>query len=223
MIPQMKPAKAKTSPNLSQSPGKLAGGKDAKVSADLLEKSREDIDTVLKELDIRLDGLSQLEADSRLKKYGPNEIAREKRQSGLMHLLGNVKLGLVLRFYQEMRADNAAEKLKAKVSNTATIVLDGKESEVLLKMLVPGDIIQLAAGDLVPADVRVLLAKDLFLNQFDLRLLDILYYALHLQCLDRSGTISHRVVCRVAGVLCDSDPGSENLVYMQVWQLIGSN
>jgi Mg2+-importing ATPase len=196
MISQMEPAKAKTAPNLSQPPGKLAGGKEAKVSAELLEKSREDIDTVLKELETRLDGLSQLEADSRLKKYGPNEIAREKRQSGLMRLLSNVKnplvilltalgvisfltgdmratvvifvmvlLGVVLRFYQEMRADNAAEKLKAMVSNTATLVRGGKESEVPLKMLVPGDIIQLAAGDLVPADVRVMLAKDLFLNQ----------------------------------------------------------
>jgi Mg2+-importing ATPase len=192
----MKPAKTKTAPNSSQHPGRLAGGKDAEVSADLLEKSRENIDTVLKELETRLDGLSQSEADSRLKKYGPNESAREKRQSGLMRLLGNVKnplvilltalgvisfltgdmratvvifvmvlLGVVLRFYQEMRADNAAEKLKAMVSNTATLVRGGKESEVPLKMLVPGDIIQLAAGDLVPADVRVLLAKDLFLNQ----------------------------------------------------------
>jgi Mg2+-importing ATPase len=51
------------------------------------------------------------------------------------------------------------------VSNTATLVRDGKEEEVSLKLLVPGDIIRLAAGDMVPADVRVLSAKDLFLNQ----------------------------------------------------------
>ncbi len=76
-----------------------------------------------------------------------------------------VILGTVLRFVQEMRADNAAEKLKAMVSNTATLVRDGKEKEVPLKMLVPGDIIRLAAGDMTPADVRVLSAKDLFLNQ----------------------------------------------------------
>ncbi len=76
-----------------------------------------------------------------------------------------VVLGVVLRFYQEMRADNAAEKLKAMVSNTATRVREGKEAEVPLKLLVPGDIIRLAAGDMVPADVRVLSAKDLFLNQ----------------------------------------------------------
>lgn len=76
-----------------------------------------------------------------------------------------VILGTVLRFVQEMRADNAAEKLEAMVSNTATLVRDGKEKEVPLKMLVPGDIIRLAAGDMTPADVRVLSAKDLFLNQ----------------------------------------------------------
>jgi Mg2+-importing ATPase len=192
----MEPPKIPVTPNSSQPPARLAGGKGAEVSAELLEKSRQSIDTVLLELETRLEGLSQSEADSRLKKYGPNEIAREKRQSGLMRLLSNVKnplvilltalgiisfltgdmratavifvmvlLGVVLRFYQEMRADNAAEKLKAMVSNTATVVRNGKESEVQLKLLVPGDIIRLSAGDLVPADVRVLLAKDLFLNQ----------------------------------------------------------
>src|SRR5512141_2940078 len=76
-----------------------------------------------------------------------------------------VILGVVLRFYQEIRADNAAERLQAMVSNTATLVRDGKEAESSLKMLVPGDIIRLAAGDMVPADVRVLSAKDLFVNQ----------------------------------------------------------
>src|SRR5450631_1952851 len=76
-----------------------------------------------------------------------------------------VLLGVVLRFVQEMRADHAAEKLKAMVSNTATVVRDGQESELSLKILVPGDIVRLAAGDMVPADVRVLSAKDLFVNQ----------------------------------------------------------
>jgi len=79
-----------------------------------------------------------------------------------------VILGVVLRFYQEMRADHAAEKLQAMVSNTATVVRGGKEQEVPLKLLVPGDIIRLGAGDMVPADVRVLSAKDLFLNQMAL-------------------------------------------------------
>jgi len=76
-----------------------------------------------------------------------------------------VVLGVVLRFFQELRADNAAAKLQAMVGNTATAVRDGKDQEVPLRMLVPGDIIRLAAGDMVPADVRVLSAEDLFLNQ----------------------------------------------------------
>jgi len=76
-----------------------------------------------------------------------------------------VLLGIVLRFYQELRADNAAEKLRAMISTTATVVRENKEQEVPLKLLVPGDIIRLAAGDMTPADVRVLSAKDLFLNQ----------------------------------------------------------
>ena len=185
-----------TTTSQAQRPGHLKGSSVAHVSDELLEKARANTETVLRELESRLDGLTQAEADSRLKQYGLNEIAREKRQSALMRLLSNIKnplvllltalgvlsyltgdvratvvifvmviLGVALRFYQEMRADNAAERLKAMVSNTATLVRDGKEAELPLKMLVPGDIIRLAAGDMVPADARVLSAKDLFLNQ----------------------------------------------------------
>ena len=60
-----------------QRQGNLTGGKGALVSDQLLEKARADTETVLRELESRLDGLSQAEADSRLKQYGLNEIARE--------------------------------------------------------------------------------------------------------------------------------------------------
>jgi len=86
-------------------------------------------------------------------------------QRATVVILVMVVLGVVLRFVQETRADDAAAKLKAMVNSTATLVRGGKEQEIPLKMLVPGDIIRLAAGDMVPADVRVLVAKDLFLNQ----------------------------------------------------------
>jgi len=183
-------------PTASQKQAKLSGGSGAHYSVQLLAKARVDTETVLKELGSQLDGLSEAEADSRLKEIGTNEIAREKPQSALKRLLANIKnplvllllalgtlsfltgdlramavifsmvvLGVVLRFFQEMRADNAAAKLQAMVSNTATVVRAGRDEEVSLKTLVPGDIIQLAAGDMVPADARVLSAKDLFLNQ----------------------------------------------------------
>ena len=76
-----------------------------------------------------------------------------------------VVLGVVLRFVQEMRADNAAARLQAMVSSTATVVRGGREQEIPLGGLVPGDVIRLGAGDMVPADVRLLTTKDLFLNQ----------------------------------------------------------
>ncbi len=76
-----------------------------------------------------------------------------------------VLLGIVLRFFQELRADDAVAKLQAMVTTTATALRDGQKVEIPLKELVPGDIVYLSVGDMVPADMRVLAAKDLFLNQ----------------------------------------------------------
>jgi P-type Mg2+ transporter len=78
-----------------------------------------------------------------------------------------VVLGLSLRFVQETRADSAAAKLKAMISVTATVVRDGqpKEKEIPLRELVPGDVVKLACGDMIPGDVRLVSAKDLFVIQ----------------------------------------------------------
>src|ERR1700732_135237 len=74
-------------------------------------------------------------------------------------------LGVALRFVQESRADAAAAKLKAMISVTAAVVRDGQEEEIPLKQLVPGDVINLCAGDMVPADVRLVASRDLFVAQ----------------------------------------------------------
>ena len=79
-----------------------------------------------------------------------------------------VILGVSLRFIQEARADAAAAKLKAMIHVTATIIRAGREREVPLAELVPGDIVKLAAGDMIPADLRILCCKDLFLIQASL-------------------------------------------------------
>jgi Mg2+-importing ATPase len=76
-----------------------------------------------------------------------------------------VILGLSLRFVQETRADNAAARLKAMISVTATVVRDGQPKEIPLRQLVPGDIVKLACGDMIPGDVRLISAKDLFVIQ----------------------------------------------------------
>ena len=76
-----------------------------------------------------------------------------------------VMLSVLLRFIQEFRSNQAAEKLKSMVKTTATVVREEQKSEIDIKKLVPGDIIQLSAGDMIPADVRILQSKDLFVSQ----------------------------------------------------------
>jgi Mg2+-importing ATPase len=76
-------------------------------------------------------------------------------------------LSTFLRFWQEFQSNRAAEQLKAMVVTTAAVMRQGmmKFEEINTTALVPGDIIKLAAGDMIPADIRLLTAKDLSVNQ----------------------------------------------------------
>jgi Mg2+-importing ATPase len=80
-------------------------------------------------------------------------------------MMAMVVLGVALRYIQESRADAAAAKLKAMINVTATVIRDGKPREIPLRQLVPGDILKLSAGDMIPADVRLISCKDLFVIQ----------------------------------------------------------
>src|SRR5512146_386387 len=62
-----------------------------------------------------------------------------------------VLLGIVLRFVQESRADHAAARLQAMVNTTVSVVRGGQQAEVPLRRIVPGDVVVLYAGDMVPA------------------------------------------------------------------------
>lgn len=73
-----------------------------------------------------------------------------------------------LRFIQESRSGNAAEKLLSMITTTSTVIRDGIEAEIPMDELVAGDIVRLSAGDLIPADLRILEAKDLFISQSSL-------------------------------------------------------
>lgn len=71
-----------------------------------------------------------------------------------------------LRFVQESRSGNAAEKLLGMITTTCTVDReDGQRQEIPLVEAVVGDIIHLSAGDMIPADARVIQAKDLFISQ----------------------------------------------------------
>jgi Mg2+-importing ATPase len=74
-------------------------------------------------------------------------------------------LSVILDYYQESKAEKAAQLLKQKVTTTATVLRDNSKQEIKLPEIVPGDLIFLSAGDIAPADARVINAKDLFINQ----------------------------------------------------------
>ncbi|MGD0329421.1 MAG: magnesium-translocating P-type ATPase [Nitrososphaeria archaeon] len=154
------------------------------------------VDDVLARLKTSRSGLSSQEVQSRIATYGPNELAKKQKRTGLIEILYHLRnplvlilliaglvsgfvgditdaviiftivlLSIVLDVYQESKAQNAADALKERVTTKATVLRNGTKQEVKLSEIVPGDIVYLIAGDLVPADSRLIDAKDLNLNQ----------------------------------------------------------
>jgi P-type Mg2+ transporter len=146
----------------------------------------------------RLSGLTSQEADRLLAEHGPNEIAVKKQnlifqylsyfknplviilliagfvsglsgqgvQAGIIFFL--VFVSVTLDFYQENKSNQAAQRLREKVTNTASVIRDGKPQDIKISLIVPGDTVLLSAGDIVPADGKVLVAKDFFVDQSSL-------------------------------------------------------
>ncbi|MCX7927627.1 MAG: magnesium-translocating P-type ATPase [Candidatus Omnitrophica bacterium] len=77
-------------------------------------------------------------------------------------------ISVFLSFIQEYRAGKEAERLSEMVRTTATVYRNGKPKEVHIREIVPGDIVDLFAGDMIPADLRIISCKDLFINQASL-------------------------------------------------------
>ncbi len=147
------------------------------------------------------EGLSATEAAARLKKFGHNLVARERKATipeelwsrarnplnallltlaMVSYFLGDIRaaaviaamvvLAITTAFIQEHRSNEAAARLRAMVHVTASVrrspaQSDDPFSEIPMDELVPGDVVRLSAGDMVPADLRLLEAKDLFINQ----------------------------------------------------------
>ncbi len=144
------------------------------------------IDEVMSKLSASKAGLSSSEAENRLKKFGPNEIQSKKASpilkllkkfvgpislmlfaiTGLSISLGKyidayIILGLVVfnalaGFLEEYKADNTLELLKQKLSVMVSVKRNGSWAKLPSKSIVPGDIIRLRMGDIVPADCKVI-------------------------------------------------------------------
>jgi H+-transporting ATPase len=167
-------------------------GAPSNVDTDLKSLPIADVE---KRLDSSPDGLTQAEAAIRLAKYGANEIAVKKTNpllkflsyfwgpipwmievavilSGvvrhwpdffiiLLLLLANATIG----FWEERQAGDAIEALKAKLAIKARVKRDGKWITPPAKDLVPGDVIRLRLGDIVPADARLLEGDEVSVDQ----------------------------------------------------------
>jgi H+-transporting ATPase len=152
-------------------------------------------DDLLKQLSSSKDGLSGDEAKKRLDVYGPNEITEKKKNpiiQFLMNFWGPIQwmieaaaiisliighmedfavitallfINVIVKYAQESKAKSAIELLKQKLSPSARVKRDGKWAELKAQNLVPGDIIRVRLGDVVPADVKLVDGEYLEVDQ----------------------------------------------------------
>ena len=80
-------------------------------------------------------------------------------------ILAMIIINVFMTFFQEYQSDKAADKLKKLVSTNVTVLRAGKEKEISQSELVRGDIIRLSAGNIIPADIRIVSSKTLYVNQ----------------------------------------------------------
>jgi Mg2+-importing ATPase len=92
--------------------------------------------------------------------------AQEKDYKTIILLCVMILLSSLIRFWQEFRSNKAAETLKGMIKTTANVLRkETGRQEINISELVPGDMIYLSAGDMIPADCRVINSKDLFISQ----------------------------------------------------------
>ncbi len=144
------------------------------------------IDELFKKLSSSEKGLSSSEAKSRLEQYGPNELLEKKvnpylkflgyfwgpipwmievalvisaaigRWEDFVIIFSLLVLNGVVGFWQEHKAENAIELLKQKLAPNARVLRDGKWIQLPAKELVPGDVVRVRLGDIVPADMKLM-------------------------------------------------------------------
>jgi P-type Mg2+ transporter len=86
--------------------------------------------------------------------------------SGIIILM--IFLSIGMNFYQESKSSKAAEELAQKLEISSNVLRNGKIEKIRIKYIVPGDIIEVAAGDIIPADGKIIESDDLFINESSL-------------------------------------------------------
>lgn len=189
----MKPLRDPGDGMLDQRKGQAAASVDAYVSLSVAASC--DADEVLRNLGSGHDGLSEQEARRRLVADGPNAVRTHKANGWLVLLrqlrspilillfvtaavslfltdpTNAIVIGVILLFSiglgfsNEFRAERAAEALHSQVTHRAVVVRDGVAQQVDVIELVPGDVVQLSIGAVIPADIRLLSCTNLLCDE----------------------------------------------------------
>ena len=88
--------------------------------------------------------------------------------ANIIVILVLVLASTLLEFFEEFRSNRAAEKLKELVATTSNVIRDNKEIKIPIKDITVGDVVALSSGSMIPADLRIIEAKDLYVGQSSL-------------------------------------------------------
>ncbi len=162
---------------------------------DLLEVKKLSVEDLFKIFLTGSNGLASAEAEKRLQAYGPNEIVEKKKNPIIKFLLnfwgpiqwmieaaaiisliiGRLEdfaiimallfINVMVKYLQESKASNAIELLKRRLSPSARVRRDGEWLAIDARRLVPGDIIRIRLGDIIPADVKLVSGQYLEVDQ----------------------------------------------------------
>ncbi len=92
-------------------------------------------------------------------------IATDKDYATFILIVSTVLISAIISLKEQTKSDNAAKKLKQMITNKMEVIRDDVQSTVDIENIVPGDIVKLSSGDMIPGDVRFLEVKDLFIDQ----------------------------------------------------------
>ena len=95
-------------------------------------------------------------------------ISEKKDYLTFILIVGTVFVSAMISFFQQANSDKAAQKLKKMISNKIDVIRDGMQESIDVEEIIPGDIVKLSSGDMLPGDVKFLETKDLFIDQASL-------------------------------------------------------
>ena len=185
---------------------KIDNSESNKIEKSIKEDSQLKLDKLLKKYKTTMDGISVVEVDDRIEKYGKNiidlkdnntiwhklkeafinpfnivlmivaiitfvtdvVIATEKDYATFILIVSTILISAIISFNEQTKSDNAAKKLKKMITNKMDVIRDGNQVTCDIENVVPGDLVKLSSGDMIPGDVRFIETKDLFIDQASL-------------------------------------------------------